>query len=111
MFLEWSLLTIVTLTAFFLFSQVLFYKNLLEKEQKGTGVMKTTLREAETLIRKYQVQLQRSLGNVDLMTSEMIAIKADLKGVKQSHASLKFEKKRLEEEMINLKNKIDALLK
>jgi uncharacterized protein with PhoU and TrkA domain len=80
-----------------------------EKEQQGTKVMKTTLREAETLIRKYQVQLQRSLGNVDLMASEMMSIKSDLKGVKQSHATLKFEKKRLEEEMINLKNKIDAL--
>ncbi len=109
MFLEWTLLSVVSLTALFLFLQVLFYKNMLEKEQKGTSVMKTTLREAETLIRKYQVQLQRSLGNVDLMTSEMISIKADLKGVKQSHSSLKFEKKRLEEEMINLKNKIEAL--
>jgi uncharacterized protein with PhoU and TrkA domain len=109
MFLEWSLLTIVTVIAGFLFLQVLFYKNLVEKEQQGTKVMKTTLREAETLIRKYQVQLQRSLGNVDLMASEMMSIKSDLKGVKQSHATLKFEKKRLEEEMINLKNKIDAL--
>ncbi len=109
MFLEWSLLTVVSIIAIFLFLQVLFYKNLVEREQKGVKTMKTTLREAETLIRKYQVQLQRSLGNVDLMTSEMMTIKSDLKGVKQSHATLKFEKKRLEEELTTLQNKIDAL--
>jgi len=109
MFLEWSLVTILSVISIFLFLQVLFYKNLVEREEEGMRVMKTTLREAETLIRKYQVQLQRSLGNVDLMTSEMMTIKNDLKGVKQSHATLKFEKKRLEEELITLQNKIDAL--
>ena len=100
MFLEWSLITILSILSLFLFLQVLFYKNLVEREEKGL---------AETLIRKYQVQLQRSLGNVDLMTSEMMSIKNDLKGVKQSHATLKFEKKRLEEELIALQNKIEAL--
>jgi hypothetical protein len=109
MFLEWSLLSIVTAISIFLYLQVLFYKNVVEREQKGTKVMKTTLREAESLIRKYQVQLQRSMGNVDLITSEMIAIKGDLKGVKQSHTTLKFEKKKLEEELVALKNKIEAL--
>ncbi|HIC09749.1 MAG TPA: hypothetical protein EYO61_00100 [Campylobacterales bacterium] len=109
MFLEWSLITILSILSLFLFLQVLFYKNLVEREEKGIKAMKMTLREAETLIRKYQVQLQRSLGNVDLMTSEMMSIKNDLKGVKQSHATLKFEKKRLEEELIALQNKIEAL--
>ena len=109
MFFEWSILTVTSIASIFLFLQVLFLKHLVENEQNGTKVMRTTLREAETLIRKYQVQLQRSLGNVDLITSEMIAIKSDLKGVKQSHSSLKFEKKRLEDEMAILQNKIDAL--
>jgi len=109
MFFEWSMLTVMSITALFFFLQVLFYKNVVEKEQEGVTVMKTTLREAETLIRKYQVQLQRSLGNVDLMTAEMIAIKGDLKGIKQSHTNLKLERKRLEDEMRALQNKIDAL--
>jgi len=109
MFFEWSILTVISIASIFLFLQVMFYKNLVENEQNTVKVMKTTLREAETLIRKYQVQLQRSLGNVDLTTSELITIKGDLKGVKQSHITLKLEKNRLEGEMKNLQNRIDAL--
>lgn len=109
MFFEWSLLTAVTIISMVLFFQVLFYKNVVDNAQKSKQLMKTTLKEAESLIRKYQIQLQRSLGNVDLMTSEMISIKSDLKGVKQSHASMKVEKKRLKEEMLALQDKIEAL--
>jgi len=109
MFVEWSLLTVLSIISVFLYLQVLFLKNVVEKDLSETKVMKTTLREAETLIRKYQVQLQRSLGNVDLMTSEMVTIKGDLNGVKRSHRTLKLEKKRLEGEVENLQNKIDAL--
>ena len=51
--------------------------------------MRGILKEAEVLIRKYQIQLQRSLGNVDLMTSEMMTLKVDIKTMKQSHIILK----------------------
>jgi predicted nuclease with TOPRIM domain len=106
---EWSLLTIATVVAIFLYLQVLFYKNLVDQDQKGMRVMRKTLREAETLIRKYQVQLQRSIGNVELVTGEMVSVKNDLKGVRQSHSALKFEKKKLEDEVVALKNRIEAL--
>jgi len=108
MFFEWSMLTIMSITALFFFLQVLFYKNVVENEEESIIIMKTTLREAETLIRKYQVQLQRSIGNVDLMTAEMISLKGDLKGMKQSHTNLKLERKRLEDETRSLQNKLDA---
>jgi hypothetical protein len=98
----------MSITALFFFLQVLFYKNVVENEEESIIIMKTTLREAETLIRKYQVQLQRSIGNVDLMTAEMISLKGDLKGMKQSHTNLKLERKRLEDETRSLQNKLDA---
>jgi peptidoglycan hydrolase CwlO-like protein len=109
MFLEWSLLTIVTVIAIVLYLQVLFYKNLVEKEQNEAKTMRTILKEAEVLIRKYQVQLQRSLGNVDLTTNELMSLKGDIKTMKQSHIILKRDKRKLETEMESLKNKIDAL--
>ena len=109
MFLEWSLLTIVTVIAIVLYLQVLFYKNLVEKEQNEAKTMRTILKEAEVLIRKYQVQLQRSLGNIDLTTNELMSLKSDMKTMKQSHIILKREKRKLETEMESLKNKIDAL--
>ena len=89
MLIEWSLLTIVTVIAIVLYLQVLFYKNLVKKEQNEAKMMRGILKEAEVLIRKYQIQLQRSLGNVDLMTSEMMTLKGDIKTMKQSHIILK----------------------
>jgi peptidoglycan hydrolase CwlO-like protein len=109
MFLEWSILTVTTILSIFLYIKVLFYKNLTEKEERTSRMMKMTLTEAETLIRKYQVQLQRSLGNVDVVSSELLALKGDLKSVKQSHSKLKFEKKKLEGELKALQDKIEAL--
>ena len=109
MFLEWSLLTVVTIIAIVLYLQVLFYKNLVEKEQNEAKTMRSILKEAEVLIRKYQVQLQRSLGNIDLTTNELMSLKGDMKTMKQSHIILKREKRKLETEMESLKNKIDAL--
>jgi len=109
MLIEWSLLTIVIVIAIVLYLQVLFYKNLVKKEQNEAKMMRGILKEAEILIRKYQVQLQRSLGNVDLMTSEMMSLKGDIKTMKQSHIILKRDKRKLEMEMEALKNKIDAL--
>jgi len=102
-------LTIVTVIAIVLYLQVLFYKNLVEKEQNEAKTMRTILKEAEVLIRKYQVQLQRSLGNVDLTTNELMSLKGDIKTMKQSHIILKRDKRKLETEMESLKNKIDAL--
>jgi len=109
MFLEWSILTVTTILSLFLYIKVLFYKNLTEKEVRTSKMMKMTLTEAETLIRKYQVQLQRSLGNVDVVSSELLSLKGDLKSVKQSHSKLKFEKKKLEGELKSLQDKIEAL--
>jgi SMC interacting uncharacterized protein involved in chromosome segregation len=109
MFFEWSLLTIVTVIGIVLYLQVLFYKNLLEKEQNEAKTMKTILKEAEVLIHKYQVQLQRTLGNVDVMTGEMMSLKGNIKTMNQSNLVLKRDKRKLEMEMKSLQNKIDAL--
>ena len=109
MFLEWTLLTFTTLLSLFLFVQVIFYKSLIQKEQKTNRAMKLTLHEAEILIRKYQIQLQRSLGNVDVVTNELITMKGDLKTIKHSHSKLKFEKNKLEGEVKLLQEKIEAL--
>jgi hypothetical protein len=50
---------------------MLYYKNLYEKEIKNNSTLKATLKEAEILIKKYQVQLQRALGNIDILSEEM----------------------------------------
>jgi len=68
MFWEWSLLTIVSLLSVYLFVKMFYFKSITNKEQRSNDLMKLTLREAEIVIRKYQLQLQRALGNIDILS-------------------------------------------
>jgi len=66
MLFDWSIITLISMLAIFLFVKMFYFKNLTIKEQKSNDVMKMTLKEAEVLIRKYKIQLQRAIGNIDV---------------------------------------------
>ena len=72
--------------------------------------MKLTLKEAEILIRKYQIQLQRSLGNVDILTDELSKLRNELKVLKQRNSQHRVETDRLKTKIKDLEGRIDALL-
>ncbi len=110
MFFEWSLLSFVTLAAVFLFVKMFYFKNITHKEQKSNDLMKLTLKEAEILIRKYQIQLQRSLGNVDILTDELSKLRNELKVLKQRNSQHRVETDRLKSKIKDLESRIDALL-
>jgi len=110
MFFEWSLLSFITLVSIFLFVKMFYFKNITYKEQKSNDLMKLTLQEAEILIRKYQIQLQRSLGNVDILTDELNKLRNELKILKQRNSSHRNETDRLKNKIKDLEGRIDALL-
>ncbi|PHR55012.1 MAG: hypothetical protein COA44_11710 [Arcobacter sp.] len=110
MFFEWSLLSAVTLTSIFLFVKMFYFKNITYKEQKSNELMKLTLQEAEILIRKYQIQLQRSLGNVDILTDELNKLRNELKVLKQRNSQHRLETDKLKTKINDLEGRIDALL-
>ena len=110
MFSEWSLLTFVTMAAIFLFVKMFYFKNSTYKEQKSNEMMKLTLQEAEILIRKYQVQLHRALGNVDILTDELNKLRNELKVLKQRNSQHRIETDRLQDKIKDLEGRIDALL-
>ncbi len=72
--------------------------------------MKLTLQEAEVLIQKYQLQLQRSLGNIDILTHEMNALKDEVKVLKQRNAQYRLETDKYKSRIRELEQKIEALL-
>ncbi len=72
--------------------------------------MKLTLQEAEILIRKYQIQLQRSLGNVDILTDELNKLRNELKVLKQRNSQHRVETDKLRGKIKELEGRIDALL-
>jgi len=109
-FLNWFFLTSSVLIIGLLVFKMYFYKNLYEKESEHKKVLKSTLEEAEILIKKYQIQLQRSLGNLDILNEEMNKLKNDIKAVKSRNSQYRIENEQLKRKIKELENKIEALL-
>jgi len=110
MFWEWSLLTVVSVLAVYLFVKMYYFKSITNKEQRSNDLMKMTLQEAEILIRKYQIQLQRALGNVDILSEELTKLRNELKILKQRNSQHRQETDRLNGKIKALESRIDALL-
>jgi len=110
MFLEWSLLTILCIVCVYLFVKMYYFKSITNKEQRSNDLMKLTLHEAEILIRKYQIQLQRALGNVDILSEELTKLRNELKVLKSRNSKHRQETDRLNGKIKALESRIDALL-
>ncbi|MGE0739145.1 hypothetical protein [Sulfurimonas sp.] len=110
MFFEWSLLTLLAIVAIYLFVKMFYFKSITNKEQRSNDLMKLTLQEAEILIRKYQIQLQRALGNVDILSDELTKLRNELKVLKQRNTKHRQETDRLNNKIKALESRIDALL-
>jgi peptidoglycan hydrolase CwlO-like protein len=87
-----------------------YFKSITTKEQKSNDLMKATLQEAEILIRKYQIQLQRALGNVDILSDELTKLRNELKALKGRNTKHRHEVDRLNSKIKSLEGRIDALL-
>jgi cell division protein FtsB len=94
----------------YLFVKMYYFKSITSKEKRGNDLMKLTLKEAEILIRKYQIQLQRALGNVDILSEELAKLRNELKVLKQRNSKHRQETDRLNGKIKALESRIDALL-
>ena len=110
MFLEWSLLTTLAVLSIYLFIKMFYFKSITQREKKSNDLMKMTLQEAEILIRKYQIQLQRALGNVDILSEELNKLKNEMKVLKQRNSKHRQEVERLNNKIKALESRIEALL-
>ncbi len=110
MLLEWSLVTFSLLLVIFVVVKMFYFKNLTLKEQRNNDVMKLTLKEAEVLIRKYQIQLQRALGNIDILNEQMNKLRREIKTVKQRNSQYRIENEKLKSRIKELESRIEALI-
>ena len=109
-FTQWLVLTAVILFVLFMIVKTFFYKSIAQKEEKNSAVMKLTLQEAEILIRKHQLQLQRALGNIDILTDEITALRNEVKALKQRNSQYRVESEKYKSKIKDLEQKIEALL-
>lgn len=109
-FTQWLILTAFILFVLFMIVKTFFYKSVAQKEEKNSAVMKLTLQEAEILIRKHQLQLQRALGNIDILTDEITALRNEVKALKQRNSQYRVESEKYKSKIKDLEQKIEALL-
>lgn len=110
MMFEWIITTLLASVCIYLVIMVFYYKTLLKKEKLSSVVVKNTLGDAEVVIRKYQVQLQRSLGNIDILSDELSKVKNDLKSLRTRNSQYRMESDKLRQHIKELEGKIEALL-
>ncbi|RDU56693.1 hypothetical protein [Helicobacter sp. MIT 99-5507] len=107
---HWFILSAFILFVLFMVVKTFFYKNIAQREEKTSASIKLTLHEAEILIRKHQLQLQRALGNIDILTEEMNTMKNEIKVLKQRNSQYKIESDKYKTKIRDLEQKIEALL-
>jgi peptidoglycan hydrolase CwlO-like protein len=107
---NWIFLSITILVILFLIFKMFYYKHLWEKTNENEKLLEENLAEAELLIKKYQIQLQRALGNLSLLEDEINKLKSDLKAVKNRNSQYRIENEQLKKKIKDLENKIEALL-
>lgn len=110
MAIEWFLITAFILFILYMIIKTFFYKSIAEKEERNSASMKLTLQEAEILIQKHQLQLQRALGNIDILTQEMNSLKNEVKILKQRNSQYRIETDKYKSRIKDLEQKIEALL-
>lgn len=76
-----------------------------KEEKRSNIVVKQTLNDAEVVIRKYQVQLQRSLGNIDILSDELKKVKNDLKSLRTRNSQYRMEGDKLRQHIKELRRK------
>jgi len=102
--------TILISLSLYLAVMMFYYKTLYKKEKKSVNFVKETLKESEIMLKKYQIQLQRALGNIDLITEELNKTKNALKSARSKNSQYKAENEALQKTIKELRSKIDALI-
>ena len=80
-FTDWLVLTVFICLILYLTVMLLYYKTLLSKEKTSKDFIKNNLDDTEIIIRKLQIQLQRSLGNIDIVTEELKELEANIEAL------------------------------
>lgn len=107
---EWLFFTSLICVCIYLVVMVFYFKTLLKKERTTKDFMKNNLQDTEIVIRKLQIQLQRSLGNIDILTEELNKTKNDVTSLRTRNSQYRLENDKLRQRIRELEGKIEALL-
>ena len=110
MFTSWIIYTILISIIIYLIVLLKYKESIYNKEKKVTKEQEKSIKDAKILINKYRVQLQRSIGNTDLLTENLSTAKEELKILRSKNSQQKIENDHLQRKIKMLDEKIEALV-
>ena len=107
---DWLLYTLFVFAIVYLLIMLNYYKTLYKREQGLNQIKKSNIDESKLMIRKYRIQLQRAIGNIDILTEELDKAKNDIKTLRARNSQQKLENDQLQEKIKELEERIEALI-
>jgi len=87
-----------------------YTKSLRKKERLSILQRDRNISDLKILIKKYRVQLQRSLGDIDILTDELASVRNDLKTIRAKNSHQRLENDQLLDKIKELEDRIEALI-
>ena len=110
MFANWFLYTIFVFVILYLLIMLNYYKTLYKRELNLNQIKKSNIDESKLIIRKYRLQLQRAIGNIDILTEELEKAKNNIKTLRARSSQQKLENDQLLRKIKELEERIEALI-
>jgi len=110
MFGEWIIYTALIFTIIYLVIMLNYNKSLYKREQNTSAIKKVNIDDSKLMIRKYRVQLQRAIGNIDILTEELNKVRNAIKTLRARNSQNKLENDHLMQKIKELEERIEALI-
>ena len=110
MFTSWFLYTVFIFVILYLLIMINYTKALLKKEKLVVAKKDKNIDDLKVMIKKYRVQLQRAIGDIDILTDELASARNDLKIMRAKNSQQRLEIDQLMAKVKELEEKIEALI-
>ena len=110
MFGEWFIYTALIFIIIYLLIMLNYNKALYKREMTANKIKKGNIDDSKLMIRKYRVQLQRAIGNIDILTEELNKVRNDIKTLRARNSQNRLENDLLTQKIKELEERIEALI-
>ena len=110
MFADWFIYTAFIFAIIYLLIMINYTKSLYKKEKLTVAKKDKDIDDLKILIKKYRVQLQRAIGDIDILTEELANARNDLKTMRAKNSQQRLEIDQLMAKVKDLEEKIEVLI-
>ncbi len=110
MITSWLIYSVLIFIIIYLLIMMNFTKTLHKKERLVVAKKDRNIDDLKVMIKKYRVQLQRAIGDIDILTGELANARNDLKNMRAKNSQQRLEIDQLMTKVRDLEEKIEAFI-